>query len=109
MFGSIALVVIDDLHIVGVTIYPAEADAPLVIYPDAVLALEVTFERFKPVGWRNPQIVQGDGVVEHTQLATRHGLDIGRQPPGWRSAPDLFGFLVGEVPDHHATITLFVI
>lgn len=86
-----------------------QTDAPRVIDPDAVLTLEVTFERFKPVGRRNPQILQGDGIVEPTQLATRHGLDIGRQPPGWRSAPDLFRFLVGEVPDHDAAITWLVI
>ena len=101
--------VIDDLHTVGVTSHPAKADAPLVIDPDAVLALAITLERLKPIGWRNPQIVQGGGVVEHAQFATRHGLDIGRQPPGWRSVPDLFRFLVGEVPDHAATITLLVI
>jgi hypothetical protein len=36
-------------------------------------------------------------------------LDIGGQVPGWRSAPDLFRFLVGKVPDHEGTITRTVI
>ena len=35
-------VVIDDFHVVGVTVKPSEADAPLIVDPDAVLAFALT-------------------------------------------------------------------
>jgi hypothetical protein len=98
-------VVIDDFHVVDVTFDPSEADTPLIVDPDAVLAFAVALERLKTIGWRNSQIIKGEGIAEHTQLAPGHGLDIGRQAPGRRSAPDLFRFPVGKGSDHGATIT----
>jgi hypothetical protein len=44
-----SLAVVDDLDLVGVTVVPAEADAPLVVDADAVLAVAITLERFEPV------------------------------------------------------------
>lgn len=102
-------VVIDDFHVVGVTVNPSEADAPLIIDPDAVLAFALNLQCFEPIGRRNAQIFQDGGVPQHAQLAACHGLDIGRQAPGWGSAPDPFRFLVSKVPDHDQTITLTVI
>jgi len=93
----------------GVTVNPSEADAPLIVDPDAVLAFALTLQGFEPIGRRNAQIIQHGGVPQHAQLAPCHGLDIGRQAPGRRSAPDLFRLLVGKVPDHGQTITLTVI
>ena len=102
-------VVIDDFHVVGVAVSPTEADAPLIVNPDAVLAFALPLQGFEPIGRRNAQIIQHGGVAQHAQFASCHGLDIGRQAPGRRSAPDLFRFLVGKVPDHGPTITLPVI
>ena len=99
----------DDFHVVGVTLDPSKTDAPLIVDPDAVLAFAIALEGFESIGRWNTQIIQHGGVPEHTQLATCHGLDIGRQAPGWRSAADLFRFLVGKVPDHGSTITPAVI
>jgi hypothetical protein len=50
---------------------PDEAHTKLVIDPDAVLALPVTPERLQPIGWRNPQIIQGLGGVEHGEFSHR--------------------------------------
>src|SRR6185312_551639 len=109
MGGSLASVAIDDLHVVGVTIGPSETDAPLVVDPDAVLAIAAALQGFEPVCRGSARIIQHSGIAEHAQLATRHELDIRRQAPGWRSAPDLFRFPVGKVPDHGSTITPTVI
>src|SRR5690606_26042881 len=79
---SVASVVIDGLHVMGVTIPPAEAHAPLVVDPDAVLALAATFECFKTIGGRNPQVIQGDSAVKHAQLAAGDLLNHGRQSSG---------------------------
>ena len=49
---NISLVIIGYLHIVGIAITPFEADAPLVIDPDRVLALAVflSFSSWLPGG-----------------------------------------------------------
>lgn len=101
--------IIDNFHIFGSGGCPSETDAPLVVDPDAVLAFAAALQGFEPVCRGSAQIIQHSGIAEHAQLATRHGLDILRQAPGWRSAPDLFRFPVGKVPDHWPTITPTVI
>jgi len=75
-------VVIDDFHAVGVTLNPSKTDAPLIVDPDAVLAFAIALEGFESIGRWNMQIIQHEGVPEHTQLTTCHGLDIVRQAPG---------------------------
>lgn len=47
-FG-VGSVVIGDLDIVGVTVFPAEAETPLIVDPDAVLPRAGAFERFQAV------------------------------------------------------------
>lgn len=101
--------VIDDLHVVGIAILPVEADTPLLVDPDAVLSPSIPFQGFEAVTRRYPQIVQGDCAVEYTQLPPDDRLDSSGQAPGGRPIPDSFRFPVGEIPDHHATITQSVI
>ena len=61
------LVVVHDLYIVRPVIAPAEADTPLGIDPDAVLAISVPAKRFKTVAPQSGQITQVVGVVEDGQ------------------------------------------
>jgi hypothetical protein len=70
--------VIADFHAFRVPVGPHKADAPLIVHPDAMLTLSATLERFKPICRWDPQIGQGSGIVQHTQLSSRNGLDIGR-------------------------------
>ena len=46
------LVVIDDLDLLGVLAGPTEADAPLVIDADGVLATAIALQGLQPVAWR---------------------------------------------------------
>ena len=101
--------VIDDLDLMGIAVLPMEANTLLLVDPDAVLTAPATLERLQAIARRNPQIVEGDCAVEHSQLAPRNGLNTCRQPPGGRPAPDLFSFPVDKVPDHGKTITAHVI
>jgi hypothetical protein len=48
-------VIVNYFNIMGISIFPYEADAPLVIYPDTVLPGPITLEFLKPIGWGNPQ------------------------------------------------------
>ncbi len=43
------LVVVNNLNIMGVTVLPVKANAPLIVDADAVLAWTTTFELLQPV------------------------------------------------------------
>src|SRR5690348_14521434 len=101
--------VVDDFNFMGIAVLPEEADAPLVIDPDAVLTFAVTFQGFQAIRGRNTKVFQGRRSIEHAEFAARDLLDIGRQLPGSRSVPDLLRLLVGKAPDHASTITRCVI
>ena len=62
--------IIDNLDCFGGAIAPDEADAPLVVDPDAVLSLAIAFERFEPITGRRANIGQLSRRVEHIELAT---------------------------------------
>jgi len=49
--------VIADLHVLRIRSGPAEADAPLVIDSDRMLADAVAFESLQPVSWRDSKIL----------------------------------------------------
>jgi hypothetical protein len=68
--------VIDAFHVMRVSILPAETDAPLIVDPDAVLAIAPVFQRLKPVGWGNPEIIRGDGAIETYPPSARCGRVI---------------------------------
>ena len=63
-----SFVVIDDFDVVGIAVFPAEADAPLLIDPDAELSVAASFECFQAVGGRNFQTLQNDGLADHRKL-----------------------------------------
>jgi hypothetical protein len=64
--------VIDDFDVLGAAVRPSEADAPLVVDANAVLALPVSPQGLQPVPRRNPQIAEATRDLELAKLATRH-------------------------------------
>ena len=72
--------VIDDLDIEHVAILPSEADAPLLVDADAVLAGAVALECLERVRWGNHQIAQIRSAIEVLQLRARAALDAMRKP-----------------------------
>ena len=59
-----------------------EADVPLIVDPDAVLAFAVALQHFQAIGRRFAKIFQRCRVIERTQLALRDVLHVARQSPG---------------------------
>jgi hypothetical protein len=55
--------VIDDLHPVRAVFRPDQAEAPLVVDPNAMLPLAIALEGLKPVAGRDPQFVEVNGGV----------------------------------------------
>ena len=83
--------IVHDLDLVGVTIVPDEAHAPLIIDPDTVLPPSVAPERLETIAGRCPQIVQRPRVVQLQELpiadpqhVLRYSLDEASFPGGTR-------------------------
>ncbi len=51
-------VVVNDLNLVGVVVFPDEYDPPLLVDPDAVKIAQVAGQLLKAVAGWNPQVVQ---------------------------------------------------
>lgn len=102
-------VVVHDLHVGGIPFTPLEADSPLIVDPDAVLASAITPESFQPVAGWHTQIEKTLGVVQHSQLSPRCLLDIPAKSPDHFPSPDTFGVSVPEGSDHWKTIPRRVI
>jgi hypothetical protein len=94
------LVVIDYLDLFGVGTGPTEADAPLVVDPDRVLATAISFQRFQSVAGRQLEEGQFDGGIDQLQLDQRTLPDVTRKMAGAPGKPQLFGIAVSETLDH---------
>jgi hypothetical protein len=62
-------VVIDDFDMRGTLHGPSEADAPLIVDADRILAAPVARQSFQAVRRRRAQIVQTMRLVQHIELA----------------------------------------
>ena len=60
--------IVHDLDLVGVAVLPDEADPPLIIDADAVLAAASTLERLEPVARRDAQVLERGGSIERREL-----------------------------------------
>jgi hypothetical protein len=72
---SFLSMVVNDFHRMGIRSLPAEADAPLVIDPNAILACAVTLQGFQSVAGWNPKLIQPAGLVQPQQFAPGHSLN----------------------------------
>jgi hypothetical protein len=99
--------VVGDFQIVGISLFPAEADAPLLVDPDAVLAEAVTCQGFQPVCGRDSQIIQVDRLADHREFVQGTLLNWKWQAFGSLLVPYFLGFLVRESLDHEKSVMLF--
>jgi hypothetical protein len=61
--------IVYNLHLVRITVFPFEAHSPSIIDADTVLTSAIAFQFFQSVGWRYSQVLQRYSPVEHPQLA----------------------------------------
>jgi hypothetical protein len=61
---TVSSVIIDDLDVVGIPTGPAEADPPLVVDPDAVLAVPISCQCFETIARRGLEVVEGAGPMK---------------------------------------------
>lgn len=99
--------IVDDLNVESVSIFPPEAKPPLLVDSNAELPGAIAGQCFKPIGRRNSQVVYILGHIEHRELEKRPPLNIQRQTSGALLVPYLFRFGVCKALDHFPYIGLF--
>jgi len=92
--------VLNDLHLLWASVGPHEADPPLVIDSDAVLAGSITLQSFQPVPWWETKIVNRFCSPHLTKLAQRHREDPRIDRRYALTTPQTFGRLAPERSDH---------
>jgi hypothetical protein len=73
-------VVVRDLDICCSCHRPPEADAELIVHPDAVLPSAIPPQCLKSVAWWDAQVVESAGDLQLPQLATRRPFDSRESP-----------------------------
>ena len=101
--------IIDDFHIVGIAPEPAEADAPLVIDADAVLADAVAMEPLEAIPRGDSEVLKAHRSVQYPQLAESGALHVRAELPDRLAVKEPFGVLIPEALDHDKMITRNVI
>ena len=67
--------VVNDFNPFWTSVAPPEADTPLIVDSDTVLARTITAQTLEPVARRNPKILETTRSVDLTQLAQRNARD----------------------------------
>jgi len=84
----------------GSSIHPAEADSPLGVDPNAVLASAVPDETLQAVPWRHAELIQSLGGVQEQRLSVRPSLHVRWQLAGAIPFEHLPRLGVPEGADH---------
>jgi hypothetical protein len=88
--------VINDLDVVCIIVFPGKTYAPLLVDPDAVPAFSVMMQCFQMIGRRNPQRLKKACCIDYLEFDHCRTLYILRQFCGEPSIKELFGFLTFE-------------
>jgi hypothetical protein len=100
--------VVYDLHLIGITVVPDEADTVLPVNADAPLSRSIPAQRLQPVAGWMPQVIQLRSIVELAQLAFGSGLDtLGKSMRSF-APKDTSGISIAEAADHPNYYTLHV-
>jgi len=92
-------VVIDDLHVAGISVVPDKANAVLVVDSDAMLAASIASEGLEPVTGEGCQITELAGGVQLLQLPLGDTGDP-LQPSAEPAGEECLGLGILERPNH---------
>jgi hypothetical protein len=104
--GWLLMVILDD-NIVSTSIFPAKADAPLLVNSDAELAFSVTFECFESVRRRDAEIVDVNRLIEHRKLVQSPLLNLRRQFARQHQGPQSLCLFISKAFYHNNYTTTF--
>jgi hypothetical protein len=89
-------VVVDDLNVLRTCCGPSEADPPLLVDPDAVVAGSITLQLLQSIARRDSQVVDGIRCIEDEEFSQGSPLRVFVEPANSLSLPNSFGVLVSE-------------
>jgi hypothetical protein len=93
--------IVDDPDIGWSSVIPGEANAPLVVDPDAVLAEPIALQCFQPVSWRHAEVIETPCTVHQAQFPKRRSLYVRRKFSASLTGPDAFRLSIRETLDHN--------
>lgn len=96
LINATSSVVVDYLDVFGASLGPGEADPPLVIDPDAVLASAVALQRFQPVARRHAEIVESHSSIQNRQFSQSRPETPRIKRPHSLALPETLGVAVPE-------------
>jgi hypothetical protein len=90
-------VIVNNLYLVGVAVFPPETNPPLIVYADAVLPVSIAPQQLKPIPRGRGKIADFSRAIELQQSSPRdqfNRLKLARavsieQPLGFRGATRL--------------------
>jgi len=89
-------VIVHDLNIFSIAFGPSEADAPLIIDPNAHLPCPISLQSFEPISWWITDIFHGRCGIELTEFAKGPILNVTGKFTTGLPLPDLFGLFAFE-------------
>jgi hypothetical protein len=95
--------IIDNLNVIGMSVAPNEAYAPLRIDANAVLPFAFALQGFEPVAWGHPQAVEKGRSIKHQKLAERSPLDVRTEFPRPLTIEQSLGIAAAKRLDHTIT------
>jgi hypothetical protein len=103
LHGFSPSVVVNNFNVIGVPVFPVEADSPLVVNTDTPLAFSFASELLKPVRRRDAEEFQGCCSMELRQFPKANPLNVRRQP-GRKRTLKYFLCILGPERLYHAPI-----
>jgi hypothetical protein len=88
--------IIRDLDIEGVAVGKSEADTPLIVDPNRMLARSIAFECFETIRRRQAQVRDADCGVQLLQSHACPPQNIARQSPSLASVEEPLGFSISK-------------
>jgi len=89
-----------DFNVIRIAPGPPEADAPLIVDPDAMLAGTVALQFLQPVAGRHPQILQRLSGIDSHQPPQHGALERRGKAPDALPVEEMLRISIGEAPDH---------
>ena len=89
-------VIVNNRHVVRVGACPHEADPPLIVDANAMLAGSLAFQLFEPISRKRTQIVETLRGIDREQLTQHRALQFNRVPADSKSLKDPLGMLIGK-------------
>jgi len=92
--------VVNDLHVIGIAIFPAKADAPLIIDANTVLPGAIPVKLLQPIAGWGPEINEGLGRINDRQLAQHGTLKLAGKSSDRLTTEQRFRVPIAEALDH---------